>query len=116
MHRTNALACYTRHICYSYIYNLTYRIENKGRATGFFYLHSQNKKSYLITNYHVLAGASPSSISITFQHCDAPVTGDQLFIDWVYDVFQKNQVCFVMLQWFACVHVHIHIHTCSVHT
>ena len=103
MHRTNALACYTRHICYSYIYNLTYRIQNKGRATGFFCFDSQNQKCFLITNDHVFAGdppSSPRSISITFEHCDALVTGDQLFNNWMRKdgVFQQNQVCLVMLQ------------------
>ena len=92
-----------RCICYSYIHDLTFSVQNKGRATGFFGLDSQNQKCFLITNDHVFAGdppSSPSSITITFQHRDVQLTGDQLFIDWMSKdgLFRRNQVCFVMLQ------------------
>ena len=73
-------------------------------ATGFFGLKvdSQNQECFLITNDHVFAGdppSSPSGITITFQHCDVQLTGDQLFIDWMRQdgELRPNQVCFVML-------------------
>ena len=82
---------------------LTYRIQNKGRATGFFGLDSQNQKSFLITNDHVFNGDPPSlshNISITFQHCDTLLTGDQLFNKWMGKdgEFRQTQVSHVMLQ------------------
>ena len=87
-----------RHLLY-----LTYRIQNKGRATGFFGLSSENQKSFLITNDHVFNGDPRSlsrKISITFQHCDTLLTGDQLFNEWMSKdgEFRQTQVSHVMLQ------------------
>ena len=90
-------------ICYITMYNLTYRIQNKGSATGFFGLDSQNQKSFLITNDHVFDDDSPilpCNINIKFQHCKTPLTGDQLFNAWMSKdgVYRQAQVCCVMLQ------------------
>ena len=86
-------------MCY---YFTIYRIQGKGRGTGFFALDLQNQKWFLITNYHVYSPTDDdhNSVKITFQHCDKVLTGDQLFSSngmFCYDVIQRNEVLVVML-------------------
>ena len=81
-----------------------YRIQDKGRGTGFFALDLQSQKCFLITNYHVYAPTDddPNNVKITFEHCDKVLKGDQLFSSngiIAYDVVQRTQVlmCYAIL-------------------